>query len=674
MIPSYPKSFSYALSIQIIILAIVSSCFGTTFNAKTQFIWVDSSCDAMIDKVNAAGDDYNALVAAAITNLEGGSPSTELGKGTLQAMFGTSVGQLINSKYGRLQSAFAAQPIPLGLYCGGTAFEWVTTYQEGPKQGQDLPNGGQWHAKEGRYNPAEGPLYLDGTKTPQRTSICQTPEGKNAQGVSSVGGKHIILCPDAFAEPVLGSFPTTEQPLGTSLDTLTSTGAVLLHEVTHCILRTIDTVGGYKIGGVLITAKFGASKSQANADTWMYYAMASLANKNAWVVGVAQATDNFGPKAPKAPSAGKRGTLPLRVPEPRALPPDDPTNLLAMPGSPILEARAQGSNTVTVTVTVTKDCPGVSAGGSTSGGSSSAGSTGQGSTGTGSTGAGSTGTGHTGSGSFGTGSTGTGTGSTGAGSTGTGSTDAGSTGAGSTGTGSTGTGHIGGGSSGSGSTVTGSTGTDTGSANSAPTGGSTSAHSGSKAQSALSGATGSNTNTVSNTNTASGFTTLKSNSGSSAAPAASSGYIGPVPISAEPASITAALASESSANVIGLTTYSSTTTPTPVVYSASVSSNGHTQKTNGVGPFPIFWSHTCWVSVLTYLVYHILVQITNSNLTVLSPRPMFPLRNLARPTSWNIPPWLYRSSIRLDRSPTNNHHRQRRHAQLRRRRTSRNPK
>ena len=458
MILSYPKPLSYALSIQIIILAVVNFCLGATFNAKTQFTWVDSSCDAVIDKVNVAGDDYNALIAAAIANLEGGSPSTELGKGTLLAMFGTPVGQLINAKYGRLQAAFAAQPIPLGLYCDGTAFEWVTTYQEGPKQGQDLPNGGQWHAKEGRYNPAEGPLYLDGVKTPQRTSICQTPAGQNAQGVSSVGGKHIILCPDAFAEPVLGSIPTTEQPLGTSLDTLTSTGAVLLHEVTHCILKTTDTPGGYKIGGVLITAKFGASKSQANADTWMYYAMASLANKNAWVVGLAQATDNFGPKAPKAPSTGKRDTLPLHVREPEALPPDDPSDLLAMPGSPILEARAQGSNTVTVTVTVTKDCPGISASGSTSGGFSSAGSTGQGSTGTGSTAAGGTGTG-TMTNTFATG-----------GSTGSGSIGTSSKGTGSSGAGSTSAGHTGGGSSGTG---TGTGTTSAGSGKSAPPAGAT---------------------------------------------------------------------------------------------------------------------------------------------------------------------------------------------------------
>jgi hypothetical protein len=54
------------------------------------------------------------------------------------------------------------------------------------------------------------------------------------------------------------------------------------------------------VNGVLLTAKI-SNAAQKNADTWMYYAMASLVNKNAWVLGLAQATDNFGPQAPKAP-------------------------------------------------------------------------------------------------------------------------------------------------------------------------------------------------------------------------------------------------------------------------------------------------------------------------------------------------------------------------------------
>lgn len=542
----------------------------------------------MIDQVNNAGDDYNALIAAAIANLEGGTPSTELGKGTLVAYFGTDVGQLINSKYGRLQSAFAAQPIALGLYCDGSAFEWVTTYQEGPKKGEEVPGGGQWHSLEGRYNPAEGPLYLSGTKTPQRTNICQTPEGNNAQGVSSVGGKHIILCPDAFKEPVLGAIPTGEQTIGTSLDTLTSTGAVLLHEATHCILSTTDTPGGYKVGGVLLTAKFGAAKSQKNADTWMYYAMASLANKNAWVVGVAQALDSFGPKAPRVPpSTGKRDTIHLDVRGPRAILDNGAAaNLLAPPGSPILEERAAGSETVTITVTVTKDCPGSSAGGSTIGGSSGGASTSNGFTSTGSVTIGLNATGPAGTRSNGKGSTGTG-------STGTGATSGGSSGIGSAGAGPTGSGS---------------------------TRGTRSASSGSNGQSASNGGTLS-------TNTASGFTTVKSNPGSSSLSAGGGGYIGPVPLSAEPASITAALASESSVNVIGLTTFTGTTTPTPVTLSSSVSSNGHSKQTNGVGPFPIFWSHTCWVGVLTCFHLNITNRFAKLEFTVLPPWPLCLLRH-----------------------------------------------
>ena len=610
MFSSQPLSISYALLIQCAIVVVINPCLGATFNAKTQFSWVDSSCDSVIDQVNSAGDDFNALVAAAIANLEGGSPSTELGKGTLFSYFGTQVGQLINLKYGKLQTAFAAQRIALGLYCDGSAFTWETTYQEGPKQGQALPQGGQWHAIQGRYNPAEGPLYLEGTKTPQRTNICQTPQGQNAQGVSAKGGKHIILCPDSFSEPVLGAMPTTEQTIGTSLDTLTSTGAVLLHEATHCILNTIDTPGGYKVGGVLLTAKI-SSQAQNNADTWMYYAMASLAAKNAWVLGVAQALNDFGPKAPRAPpSTGKRDVMALDARQPRALAGIDATNTLAIPGSPFVEARAANSETVTVTNTVSRDCLGT--GGFANSSPTDTGSISKPSAISRSIGTGSTGADGTSTRSVGTGSVtvtitvtqecpGTG-GSANSSSTGTRSiskpfassrsTGIGSTGAGITSTGSTGRGSVTGG-----STATGSTsGTSTGQ-RSMGTGstGKGSAVGASRTESA------SSRTSYPNTNIASGFTTVRSNSRSSAASAASGGYIGPVPISAEPASLTAALASESSINVIGLTTFSSTTSPTPVTFSSSVSSNGHTEKTNGVGPFPIFWSHTCWVSVLRVL-------------------------------------------------------------------------
>ncbi len=215
----------------------------------------------MIDRVNDAGDDSISLVKAAMANLEAGSPTSELGKATLLVYFGTPLGQIIHLKYKQLLRFLEAQTIELDLYCDGSAFEWVTTFQEGPRKGQPVKNNGQWHAKEGRYNPAEGPFYLDGEMTPHRTNICQTPGGKIAQGVSLPGGKHLILCPDAFREPVHRTMPTSEQTIGTSLDTLASTGAVLLHEATHCRLRTVDITGGYMVNGVLLTTYLDPSKA-----------------------------------------------------------------------------------------------------------------------------------------------------------------------------------------------------------------------------------------------------------------------------------------------------------------------------------------------------------------------------------------------------------------------------
>ena len=590
--------FAYLSAIFYVSLGLVDPCLGD-FNAQTAFAWVDSSCTSVIDQVNAAGNEYNTLVGAAITSLDGGTPSTDLGKGTLLAYFGTEVGALINSKYAKLQSAFAdaaaSRPKPLELYCDGSAFEWVTTYQEGDKKGQPLPGSGQWHAKEGRYNPAAGPLYLSGTKTDQRTSICQDPTGKNAEGVSAVGGTHVILCPDAFKNPpVLGAVPTTEQTIGTSLDTLTSTGAILLHEVTHCILSTKDIQ--YKVNGVLMTAKL-STNAQKNADTWMYYAMASRASQNAWVVGLAQALDNWGPKAPKAPttsgdpSKNKRDTLPFDAPEPRAFANDD---AVAGYQSPKLDVR-QNAATVTVTVTITQNCASVSGGNSASGVSASTGSTASGSKSVGSANSASNSVGGGSTASSSAGSSGSGTGNTASASkTAKGGSTASDTATGGS-TASNSAGSVG--PSGIGNTASVS---KSGSAsNSGSAGAIPSVTSGSL--SSIPGGT-----RTPNTNSASGFTTRVSNSnsgssptsGSSAAPGSGSGggsptttagYIGPAPLPTYPAS-------EVSANTVGLTTQTSTTTPVYIEISSSVSSNGHTQKTNGAGPFPIFWSHTCWVS------------------------------------------------------------------------------
>ena len=85
--------------------------------------------------------------------------------------------------------------------------------------------------------------------------------------------------------------------------------------MTHCVLANGDTV--YGVNGVILQAPRKAANSQKIADSWMYYAMASLFSKNAWLIGLAQPIDNFGPKAPSKPPSdspnGKRDTVPLDI-------------------------------------------------------------------------------------------------------------------------------------------------------------------------------------------------------------------------------------------------------------------------------------------------------------------------------------------------------------------------
>lgn len=58
-------------------------------------------------------------------------------------------------------------------------------------------------------------------------------------GASTVGGKHIVICPNAFESPVrqtLTDVVGVAQDKGTKLDSMLSLSAVLLHEITHAAL------------------------------------------------------------------------------------------------------------------------------------------------------------------------------------------------------------------------------------------------------------------------------------------------------------------------------------------------------------------------------------------------------------------------------------------------------
>ena len=81
------------------------------------------------------------------------------------------------------------------------------------KKSQTLPGASQWVSSEVYYSPAEGPLSFAGQKTPECTDVCQSLEGENAQCVSSVRGKNIILGADAFKKSVQRSIPTEEKRL-----------------------------------------------------------------------------------------------------------------------------------------------------------------------------------------------------------------------------------------------------------------------------------------------------------------------------------------------------------------------------------------------------------------------------------------------------------------------------
>ena len=72
-----------------IILLALTYCFGAVkaFDAHQAFEYVDKSCDAHINQVNAAGDDYLALVRAALTSFPV-PDSDQLAKKTYGAYWG----------------------------------------------------------------------------------------------------------------------------------------------------------------------------------------------------------------------------------------------------------------------------------------------------------------------------------------------------------------------------------------------------------------------------------------------------------------------------------------------------------------------------------------------------------------------------------------------------------
>jgi hypothetical protein len=285
--------------------SLLSVSLAVSYDVRSQWAWIDKSCDGLDGRLNQAGEDYTNMVNAALGWVGEGAdlPNNPLKELTVQAYLGNhdKDARLLEAKWNKLAKYNSGNLVPYSLYCDATAFEWVTEYKEGDKKGQPLSTfkeGGAWHTKEGRYDPSKGPLYLDGSgPSDLRKDYCHTPKGETAAGVSSIGGSHVVLCPDAFKYKAITD-PELEAEVGTTLDAFASTGGTLLHEMTHVVLSTTDIM--YRAIGCLISNQLSKGKSgQKNADSWMNFGMAALLSKRAWTMGHAQPLDNYGPGGPK---------------------------------------------------------------------------------------------------------------------------------------------------------------------------------------------------------------------------------------------------------------------------------------------------------------------------------------------------------------------------------------
>lgn len=118
---------------------------AAAFDAKDFFLYLDKSCDSILDTVNEAGDDMNALVAAALDSFNW----TPLREATFAAYWGkitddlTTNSGVVKLQYQRLGTAM--EKGKYSLYCDASAFTYVTTKQEGPDKDKPWDDGkGRW--------------------------------------------------------------------------------------------------------------------------------------------------------------------------------------------------------------------------------------------------------------------------------------------------------------------------------------------------------------------------------------------------------------------------------------------------------------------------------------------------------------------------------------------------
>ncbi|KAL9612536.1 MAG: hypothetical protein Q9167_002875 [Letrouitia subvulpina] len=103
-------------------------------DAKTKFTWIDFSCDGKQAALSTAGQNVADLAAAAQDAIGNDKSAGAVIHKTLNIFFGLKIGDgvVVAHNYGKIAKLFGGDGENTGysLYCDGSAFEFVTKYQE----------------------------------------------------------------------------------------------------------------------------------------------------------------------------------------------------------------------------------------------------------------------------------------------------------------------------------------------------------------------------------------------------------------------------------------------------------------------------------------------------------------------------------------------------------------
>ncbi|KAE8445910.1 hypothetical protein EG329_012689 [Mollisiaceae sp. DMI_Dod_QoI] len=297
------------------LLSILPRISAAKFDADTFFTYIDKSCkdspqSTVKAAINTAGEEMNFLVRSTLS--EGFNfDSNDLAGGRAGRAFKAFWGQLdgtpsitdpantedIKDNFEKLGDNMPAKHY--GIYCDGSAFEFITSWPADTPTGDgwgtpgEPIDGGAWYIKDPMRRVPDGDYLGSPAPNPRPVQpgddIC-TPNDDNGipkgiAGASLPDANYIVMCPTAFSVAIgeqLATFGKTPLPDGEDLDWFASPGASMLHEFTHAVLSTEDKA--YSSEGCidLVTEK-GPEDARINADSYMFFALASYLNQNEWI-------------------------------------------------------------------------------------------------------------------------------------------------------------------------------------------------------------------------------------------------------------------------------------------------------------------------------------------------------------------------------------------------------